>query len=73
MGMTNEELLEALNKRFDIIDARLEKIESDVAELKEDVAELKEEHSITRDGVNKLLEWSETAGYIIHFPLDKAK
>ena len=32
--MTNEELLEALNKRFDTIDTRLEKIEADVAQLK---------------------------------------
>lgn len=50
----------------------LEPIKADIAEIKDDLAELKEEHSMTREGVNKLLGWADTAGYIIKFPLDKA-
>ena len=50
----------------------LEPIKADIAEIKDDFAELKEEHSMTREGVNKLLGWADTAGYIIKFPLDKA-
>ena len=64
--MTNEELLEALNKRFDTIDTRLEKIEADVAQLKEDA-------EITRSGVNSLLEWAEDVSNAIRFPLPKMK
>ena len=64
--MTNEELLEALNKRFDTIDTRLEKIEADVAQLKEDA-------EITRSGVNSLLEWAEDVSNAIRFPLPKVK
>lgn len=64
--MTNKELLEALNKRFDTIDTRLEKIEADVAQLKEDA-------EITRSGVNSLLEWAEDVSNAIRFPLPKVK
>ena len=64
--MTNEELLEALNKRFDTIDTRLEKIEADVAQLKEGA-------EITRSGVNSLLEWAEDVSNAIRFPLPKVK
>ena len=64
--MTNEDLLEALNKRFDTIDTRLEKIEADVAQLKEDA-------EITRSGVNSLLEWAEDVSNAIRFPLPKVK
>ena len=75
--MTNEELLEALNKRFD---ARLEKIEEDVSNLetdvstlKDDVSSLKETSEITRAGVNSLLDWAEECGNVIKFPLPKVK
>lgn len=71
--MTNEELLEALNKRFDSIDSRLEKIETDVSQLKEDVAQLKEDSEITRTGVNALIEWAEDVSNAIRFPLPKLK
>jgi hypothetical protein len=64
--MTNEELLEALNKRFDAIDFRLEKIEADVEQLKED-------SEITRSGVNALVEWAEDVSNAIRFPLPKLK
>lgn len=78
--MTNEELLEALNKRFDAIDSRLEKIEEDVSNLetdvstlKDDVSSLKETSEITRAGVNSLLDWAEECGNVIKFPLPKVK
>lgn len=64
--MTNEELLEALNKRFDSIEARLGKIEGGLEELKE-------AHEETRSGVNALLEWAEECGNVIKFPLPKVK
>ena len=48
-------------------------LKTDVSAMKEDLSDLREEHAITRNGVNRLLEWSEGAGYIIHFPLDQAK
>lgn len=64
--MTNEELLEALNSRFDAIESRMEGIESRLDKL--------EEHAeITRAGVNSLLEWAEECGNVIKFPLPKVK
>ena len=74
--MDDKALLEAIGQMMDAklapINERLDKLQEDVAELKEDIGELKEEHSMTREGVNKLLDWADTAGYIIKFPLDKA-
>lgn len=66
MKMTNEELLDALNKRFDAIDSRLEKIE-------EDLAELKEAHEATRDGVNVLLDWADNVAIEVKIPLKPAQ
>lgn len=64
--MTNEELLEALNSRFDAIESRMEGIESRLDKL--------EEHAeITRAGVNSLLEWAEDCSNVIKFPLPKVK
>ena len=66
--MTNEELLEVLNQRFDSIEKRLEQMEEDIEEIKEDVSELKETAEITRNGVNALIEWAEDCGNAIKFP-----
>ncbi|MEI3347514.1 MAG: hypothetical protein V8R55_03620 [Dysosmobacter sp.] len=64
--MTNEELLEALNSRFDAIESRMEGIQSRLDKL--------EEHAeITRAGVNSLLEWAEDCSNVIKFPLPKVK
>lgn len=57
--MTNEELLEALNKRFDAIEDRLGKLE--------------ESAEVTRNGVNSLIEWAEDVSNAIRFPLPKLK
>ena len=70
--MLDEKDLQAIAKLLEPIKADIAEIKDDLAVLKEDVAELKEEHSMTREGVNKLLGWADTAGYIIKFPLDKA-
>jgi len=59
MQMTNEELLEALNKRFDAIEVRLDKLE--------------ESAEVTRNGVNSLIEWAEDVSNAIRFPLPKLK
>ena len=58
--------MELILRELRRINERLEHIEDGLQELHED-------HQVTRSGVNKLLEWSENAGYIIHFPLDKAQ
>ena len=57
--MTNEELLEAINKRFDSIENRLDKLE--------------ESAEVTRSGVNSLIDWAEECGNVIKFPLPKVK
>jgi len=69
--MTNEELLEVLNQRFDSIEKRLEQMEENIEEIKEDVSELKETAEITRNGVNALIEWAEDCGNAIKFPLPR--
>lgn len=57
--MTNEELLEVLNKRFDAIESRLERLE--------------ESAEVTRDAVNKILEWTDEVTKITDFPLPKVQ
>ena len=57
--MTNEELLEVLNKRFDAIETRLDRLE--------------EYAEVTRSGVNALIEWAEDVSNAIRFPLPKLK
>lgn len=56
-GMQGE--LKAMNRRLDSVEEKLDA--------------LAEEHAITREGVNKLVEWSENAGYIIHYPFGQVK
>lgn len=76
--MTNEELLEALNKQFESIDKRFEamdkrfdSIEKRLGQMEEDIEEIKETAEITRNGVNALIEWAEDCGNAIKFPLPK--
>lgn len=57
--MTNEELLEVLNKRFDAIESRLDRLE--------------ESTEVTRDAVNKILEWTDEVTKITDFPLPKVQ
>lgn len=64
--MTNEELLEAINKRFDSIDTRFDSIEGRLDRLEESA-------EVTRDGVNSLLDWAEECGNVIKLPLPKVK
>ena len=68
--MDDKTLLEAIGK---MMDEKLKPINERLDSMEDKLDGLIEEHGMTREGVNKLLEWSETAGYIIHFPLDKAK
>ncbi len=79
--MSNEELLEMLNKRFDKIDARFDKIEKDIDIMKEDIDIMKEDIdiikedcAITRDATNHLGEWVEYYfGDVMPYPLDREK
>ena len=57
--MTNEELLEVLNKRFDAIESRLDRLE--------------ESTEVTRDAVNKILEWTDEVTKVTDFPLPKVQ
>lgn len=79
--MTNEELLEFLNEKFNSIDnnfsqmnARLDKIETRLDNIEEDIEVIKEDCEITRDGTNHLGEWVEYYfGDIMPYPLDRDK
>ena len=69
--MTNEELLEVLNKRFEAMDKRFDSIEKRLDRMEEDIEEIKETAEITRNGVNALIEWAEDCGNAIKFPLPR--
>ena len=85
--MTNEELLEVLNKRFDAMETRMGKMETQMGTMEarldgigtqmsgiEARLDRLEEHAeITRSGVNSLLEWAEDVSNAIRFPLPKVK
>ena len=67
--MSNEEkILEMLTA----MQSQMEDVSRRLGNVEEKLDDLIEEHSMTREGVNKLLSWADTAGYIIRFPLDKA-
>ncbi len=51
--------IKKLNSRVDTIDEKLD--------------DLIEEHSMTREGVNKLLGWADAVGPIVRYPLEKAR
>lgn len=74
--MSNEEkilqLLETQQKTLEAQQAELRKINKRLDTMDNKLDDLIEEHSMTREGVNKLLAWADEAGYIIKFPLDKA-
>ena len=58
MSMTNEELLEALNKRFDSIEDRLGKLEEGQEEM--------------RDSLNTLIGWADDVACVVKVPLKPA-
>ena len=65
--MTNEELFEMINKRFNQIDKRLDRMEEDIEIIKED-------SEITRDSTNHLGEWVEYYfGDVMPYPVDREK
>lgn len=68
MSVNNEALilqeLQKMNGRLDKMDGRLDAIEDKLDTLQE-------EHTITREGVNKLLDWADECGYIVKLPLPK--
>lgn len=69
--MDNEQLLQALEKRFDSIESKIEKIQENIEEIKDDIEEIKEESKITRMSVNKLLDWADDAS-IQQIPISKS-
>ena len=71
--MTNEELLEVLNKRFDAIETRLGKMETQMGGIETRLDRLEEYAEVTRSGVNALIEWAEDVSNAIRFPLPKLK
>ena len=46
-------------------------LKEDVTDLKEDVAVLREDGAITREGVNKVAEWADNAGFLLKIPFGK--
>lgn len=65
----DKELLEAIGQ---MMDEKLQPIKEDIATIKEDLAELKEEHSMTREGVNTLLDWADNVAIEVKIPLKPA-
>lgn len=69
--MTNEELLAALNKRFDQIDKRFDKIQNKLDDIEERLGSVEDDSEITRYGVNALLDWADIIGRINNHPIAK--
>jgi len=69
--MTNEELLTALNQRFDHIDKRMDGIEERLNGIEERLDGIEEDAEISREGINTLLEWADIIGRINHHPIAK--
>lgn len=70
--MSNEDLILAelrnINGRLDKMDGRLDKMDGRLDCIEEKLEDLIEDHKITREGVNRLIDWTEQAGYIIKYP-----
>ena len=75
--MNNEEkileVLSTLQKDMSGLKEDMSVLKKDVATIKVDLTELKEEHTITRDGVNGLLEWAEDVACVVKVPIAKPK
>ena len=71
--MTNEELLDALGKKFDAIDRQFQSIDKRLDSIDSRLDRLEESAEVTRDGVNALIEWAENVSNAIRFPLPKLK
>ena len=73
--MVDKELLEAIGQMMDTklepINARLDTMQQDIESIKDDVAELKEYAEITREGVSKVAEWADNAGFLLKIPFGK--
>lgn len=70
--MEEKMLLEAIGQMMDEklkpIQMDMMQIKADIATIKDDLAELKEAHEITREGVNKVVEWADNAGFLLKIP-----
>lgn len=71
--MTNEELLDALGKKFDAIDRQFQSIDKRLDSIDSRLDRLEESAEVTRDGVNALIEWAEDVSNAIRFPHPKLK
>lgn len=69
--MTNEELLAALNQRFDHIDRRMDGIDKRLDSIEERLDNIEEDAEISREGINTLLEWADVIGRINRHPIAK--
>ncbi len=58
--------MDTMQKQIAAIDRRLNSVEDKLDDLIE-------EHSMTREGVNKLLGWADAVGPLVRYPLDKAR
>lgn len=72
--MTNEELLEILNEKFNKMEKRFDGIEKRLDHIEEDIEIIKEDCEITRDSTNHLGEWVEYYfGDVMPYPVDREK
>lgn len=71
IGQMMDAKLEPINKRLDRLEQGQQEMKSELSELKDDVAELKEYAEITREGVNKVAEWADNAGFLLKIPFGK--
>lgn len=69
--VTNEELLAALDQKFNQIDKRFDKIQNMLDDIDERLGSVEDNSEITRDGVNAILEWADIIGRINNHPIAK--
>ena len=67
------EELRKINSRLDGVESRLNGMESRLDGMESKLDTLEEPATITRSGVNSLLEWAEDVSNAIRFPLPKVK
>lgn len=71
IGQMMDTKLQPIIERLDGLESKVDGLESKVDKMQNDLTELKEAHEITREGVNKVVEWADNAGFLLKIPFGK--
>lgn len=73
MLSTMQGQMNSMQGQMNTMQKQIASIDRRISNVEDKLDDLIEEHSMTREGVNKLLSWADAVGPLVRYPLDKAR